>query len=332
MNPTFESIPIIDLKRLEHESPEALGHDLEKICHEIGFFYVVGHQVSEGLQKKLDSLARQFFALPLEQKMAIRMERAPRAWRGFFPVGQELTSGVADLKEGIYFGNELSSDHPLVARGTPMHGANLFPDIPGFKDTVLSYMEAVAQLGHQVMELLSLSLDLDREYFAKNYTKDPLLLFRIFHYPPDPNPNPVQWGVGEHTDYGLLTLLRQDTVGGLEVKSKGRWLKAPPVKNSFVCNIGDMLEKMTGGYYLSTPHRVRNISGQNRYSFPLFFDPHFESVIRPIRPPLRSDPSGRWDHTDVHLFQGTYGQYLLSKVGKVFPNLLTNTIGTMSNP
>ena len=90
-------------------------------------------------------------------------------------------------------------------------------------------------------------------------------------------------GVGEHTDYGLLTILRQDMSGGLEVKTKSGWVAAPPIPNSFVCNIGDMLDRMTGGRYLSTPHRVRNLAGHNRLSFPFFFDPNFSAEVRPIK-------------------------------------------------
>lgn len=129
--------------------------------------------------------------------------------------------------------------------------------------------------------------------------------------------------MGEHTDYGVLTILKQDDCGGLQVKTGSGWIEAPPLADSFVCNIGDMLDRMTGGLYLSTPHRVRNISGKSRYSFPLFFDPNFNSVVSPIfkeKPPI-DNQLNRWDQTSVHLLSGTYGDYLLGKVAKVFPEL-----------
>jgi isopenicillin N synthase-like dioxygenase len=173
------------------------------------------------------------------------------------------------------------------------------------------------------MEILGLSLGLSEDYFQKHYTQDPLILFRIFHYPPDPAPQTSEsWGVGEHTDYGLLTILKQDNCGGLQVKSQARWVEAPPVPQSFVCNIGDMLDRMTGGLYRSTPHRVRNVSGRNRYSYPLFFDPGFDTEVKAL--PLArqaDDKNERWDKASVHAFQGTYGDYVLSKVSKVFPDL-----------
>jgi isopenicillin N synthase-like dioxygenase len=131
--------------------------------------------------------------------------------------------------------------------------------------------------------------------------------------------------VGEHTDYGVLTILRQDEVGGLQVKSRGRWIAAPPVPGSFVCNIGDMLDRMTRGLYRSTPHRVLNASGRGRLSFPFFFDPGFDARIEPLdlrgAPPPPDDREERWDRASVHDFQGTYGDYILGKVSKVFPEL-----------
>lgn len=114
------------------------------------------------------------------------MKKSARAWRGYFPVGGELTSGRPDLKEGLYFGAELGEDHPLVRSRTPMHGANLFPNnIPLFRETVLEYMAAMTRLGHALMEGIALSLGLKDVYFAERYTSDPLVLFRVFNYPPD---------------------------------------------------------------------------------------------------------------------------------------------------
>src|SRR5690606_21542799 len=136
----------------------------------------------------------------------------------------------------------------------------------------------------------------------------------------------VQWGVGEHTDYGLLTILLQDQIGGLQVRTPDGWVDAAPVPGTFICNIGDMLERMTGGWYRSTAHRVvRNTSGQDRLSFPLFFDPNYFAQVHPIDGlpdvPEADDSASRWDKANVHAFHGIYGDYLLSKVAKVFPQL-----------
>ncbi len=217
-------------------------------------------------------------------------------------------------------------DHALVRARTPMHGRNLFPpQIPLFRETVLDYMAAMTALGHRLMEGIALSLGLEAFYFADRYTKDPLILFRIFHYPRDTRPaeNKPRWGVGEHTDYGVLTILKQDDTGGLQVKSRSRWIAAPPVAGTFLCNIGDMLDRMTGGRYRSTPHRVSSPTKSDRLSFPFFFDPNFNAEVRPIElgGVVRDDKHERWDRQSVHEFSGTYGEYLLGKVSKVFPEL-----------
>ena len=328
-DPTSE-LPIIDVAALVDDAgdQEAVAAAMGQACRENGFFYVIGHGVDENLNQRLDELSRAFFAQDLETKLEIRMALAGKAWRGYFPVGDELTSGRPDVKEGLYFGSELSEDDPRVREGLPLHGPNLFPaGIAGFGDTILEYMAALTGLGHALMRGMALSLGLESGYFQERYMADPLTLFRIFHYPPVTRKPEAeeQWGVGEHTDYGVLTILKQDDVGGLQIKARSRWIDAPPVPNSYVCNIGDMLDRLTRGLYRSTPHRVQNVSGRSRLSFPFFFDPGFDAHVEAIDPSGVSlpedDKDERWDHASVHDFEGTYGDYILGKVSKVFPEL-----------
>jgi isopenicillin N synthase-like dioxygenase len=324
------SIPLVDVAPLVlgSERRAEVARQLGEACREWGFFYMVGHGVDERLCARLAELGRRFFAMSTAEKMRIGMARGGRAWRGYFPVGDELTSGKPDRKEGLYFGAELPPDHPQVAAGTPLFGANLFPEIAGFRETVLEYMAALEQLGHHLMAALALSLGLDASYFADRYTGQPLVLFRIFNYPYSPERRTGRdehWGVGEHTDYGVLTILRQDDTGGLQVKSRGRWIDAPPIAGSFLCNIGDMLDRMTRGIYRSTPHRVLNTAERDRLSFPFFFDPNFQAEVRPIDElsahAIEDDSHQRWDRANIHEIGGTYGDYLLGKVSKVFPQL-----------
>jgi len=324
------SLPVIDIGPLVRDgaATNAVAEQVRVACHDYGFFYVVGHGIDEDLGVSLEALNREFFALPLAEKMKISMRSGGRAWRGYFAMGDELTSGRPDRKEGLYFGAELPPDHPDVLAKHPFHGANLFPAITGFRETVLRYIATMTQLGHCLMRGVSLGLGLEADYFARHYTQDPLVLFRVFNYPHDFGHDPGEtWGVGEHTDYGILTILRQDNVGGLQVRSQGRWIDAPPIPDSFVCNIGDMLERMTGGRFRSTPHRVLNCSSRSRLSFPFFFDPNFHAQVRPINPSttISNDAQQRWDGASVHAWQGTYGEYLLSKVAKVFPELGRDT-------
>lgn len=321
-----QSVPVIDVGALTGGAGDrrAVARAIERACREYGFFYAVGHGVDAGLQARLEALAKRFFAEPEAAKRAIAMERGGRAWRGWFPVGAELTSGRPDWKEGLYFGAELDASDPRVRAGTPLHGANLFPALDGFRETVLDWMASMTRLGHALMGGIALSLDLPESWFAERYLADPVVLFRIFHYPElPPSDGEPLWSVGEHTDYGVLTILLQDDAGGLEVKVGDRWIGAPPIPGSFVCNLGDMLDRMTGGRYRSTPHRVRNAARRSRYSFPFFFDPSWDAEVRPIPgcPPPRDDAGDRWDRASVHAFDGRYGDYLLAKVSNVFPAL-----------
>ncbi|GIJ47508.1 iron/ascorbate oxidoreductase [Virgisporangium aliadipatigenens] len=316
----MRTLPIVDLADPAH--PDRIA----EACRESGFFYVTGHGVPEALLRDLDAAAREFFALPDTVKAEIAMERGGRAWRGWFPVGGELTSGRPDLKEGVYFGSELPPDDARVLAGLPLHGPNLFPArVPALRTTVLEYLERLTDVAQAVLRGVARSLDLPADYFSAGYTADPTILFRIFHYPPAP-PQEDGWGVGEHTDYGLLTLLAQDDNGGLEVRTADGWIAAPPVRGTFVCNIGDMLDRLTGGWYRSTPHRVRNTSGNERLSFPFFFDPDFAMEVPPLPDSARgSDGEQRWDGQDLRAFDGTYGDYLVGKVSKVFPQLASGT-------
>jgi isopenicillin N synthase-like dioxygenase len=322
----MDRLPVVDVSTLVGRPGPAVGEvaaQIERAGRDNGFFYVVGHEVPAGLLDRLDRLSREFFRLPEADKMEIAMRHGGTAWRGFFPVGAELTSGRPDRKEGLYFGVELGEDDPRVRAGVPLHGRNLFPrQVPELRATVLEYIDALTVAAQAVLRGIAVSLGLDADYFAHGYTAEPTVLFRIFHYPPSPAGSD-DWGVGEHTDYGLLTLLAQDENGGLQVRSGGGWIDAPPVPGAFVCNIGDMLDRLTGGWYRSTPHRVRNVSGRERLSFPFFFDPDFTAEVPPLpsRPNRDPDDVPRWDGRDLRAFTGTYGQYLIDKVSHVFPEL-----------
>jgi isopenicillin N synthase-like dioxygenase len=322
----FSRVPVIDVAPLVNHTAERAkaAEQIGTACRECGFFYIAGHGVDESLCRQLEALSRRFFDQSEAEKMRIAMSRGGGAWRGYFPVGGELTSGKPDRKEGLYFGAELAADHPAVLAGKPLHGPNLFPEIPGFRETVLRYIDSLTQLGRALMSGILFGLGLDQNYLPELSIANPLILFRIFNYPPATEDGDMPWGVGEHTDYGLLTILRQDDTGGLQVKSRSGWVEAPPIPGTFICNIGDMLDRLTRGIYRSTPHRVINTSKRNRLSFPFFFDPNFDARIPPIQDLEHGAPDDfreRWDQASVHQFSGTYGDYLLNKVSKVFPEL-----------
>lgn len=329
------NLPVIDMAPLlagtDPAAQTAVARAIDAACRAHGFFYVTGHGIADAAFAAVDRAARATFALPEADKAAIAMAHGGRAWRGWFPLHGELTSGRPDGKEGLYFGEELGPEDPRVAAGWPLHGANLWPAaVPALRPAVLGYMDAATSAAHALAGGVALALGLPFDYFASRYTARPTLLFRIFRYPPDAGDG--SFGVGEHTDYGFLTLLAQDSNGGLEVRTPSGWIDAPSLPGTLVVNIGDMLDRLTGGLYRSTPHRVVNRSGNERLSWPLFFDPAFDAQVEPL-PGIAVDAQGvaldrshRWDGSSVHQPIGSYGDYLLGKVGKVFPDLATTAL------
>ena len=318
------ALPVIDVAPLLAAGGDtaSVAGEIDVACREVGFFRITGHGVAPAQLAELDGLARAFFARPDEEKAAIAMERGGRAWRGWFPLDGELTAGVPDHKEGIYFGTELGPGHPAVRAGRALHGRNQFPAHPvGLGPAVLGWIDTMTRLGTALLRAIAEGLGLHPDWFERSVTADPTVLFRIFRYPPG---MPHGWGVAEHTDYGLLTILATDDRDGLQVRGPDGWLDVPADPGVFVVNLGDMLERMTQGRYRSTPHRVRNRSDGERLSFPCFIDPSWDAVcpVLPLdgRPPA-ADPRRRWDGADVRGWDGTYGDYLTAKVSRVFPAL-----------
>ncbi len=339
----MSQVPIVDVSALvdpgaDPAAVEACARAIDAACRDVGFFLIVGHAIAPGSLDRLEALARQFFARPDADKAAVAMERGGTAWRGWFAEGAELTSGRPDHKEGIYFGSELTADDPRVRAGVPLHGANLFPAEPaGLRGAVLTWIDEMTTLGQDVLRGVSLGLGLPADWITTHLTADPTVLFRIFRYPAVADV-PRGWGVAEHTDYGLITLLAHDGTSGLQVRPRGTddWLDVPADRDAIVVNLGDMLEAMTLGRYRSTPHRVRPPAPDEapeggRLSFPFFLDPGFDVPIAPIplpeTGPATDAPPTRWDGLDLAEVSGTYGDYLTAKVARVFPALARQTSG-----
>jgi isopenicillin N synthase-like dioxygenase len=311
------TLPIIDLTAGD------AAVQLNKACRDVGFFALVLSDDLDARRQELIALATGFFALPDDIKEQVSMERGGPAWRGWFPLGGELTSGIPDLKEGYYFGEELAPDQ------RPMHGANLWPDRPaGLAQAVSNWMDEMQSLGQQVLSLMAEGLGLAPDLFATTLTGRPTPLFRIFRYPPQPSDDESNWGVREHSDYGLLTLLATDGTPGLEINVNGDWIAAPADSKLLICNLGDMLDRLTGGRYRSTPHRVRNHAGQDRYTMPFFLDPGWDASIAPLELNdgwvVPQDANDRWDRANVRDLGGTYGDWITAKVAKVFPVLASD--------
>lgn len=328
------SVPYIDIGPLL--DPKASLKDLLPISETLiqsfrglGFARIEGHGIPSSKIQSLLSSAKAFFQLSFEEKTQIHMQHAGQRWRGFAPLGMELTAGKEDQKEALYFGREAT--HSSI----PMHGPNQWPQRPTeLRHQVMDYMEQMEKLGSALMKGFALGLGLDPNYFKQCFN-EPLILFRVFNYPAHKKGEHL-WGVGEHTDMGFLTILYQDQSGGLQAKTlEGEWIDIPPDSNQFVINIGDMLEYWTHGIVRATPHRVRNLGQGDRLSLPFFFDPSWKAPLSRIPRSLihkNLSPlphlSERWDGLNLNSLPQdmSYGDYVWNKVRRVFPNLLKSSL------
>lgn len=279
-----QAVPVIDVGRLYDGSELeriAVARSLGLACRETGFFYVAGHAIDGALMQAAFAAARAFFALPAAEKERISIHRSPHN-RGYVPFGGESLDPTkpVDLKEAFNIGLDLAPDDREVKAGAAFRGVNLWPDLPGFERTMLAYYRAAWDLGRLLHQAFAIDLGLAPGFFEDKLDR-PMATLRVLHYPPMPAKREQgQLGAGEHTDYGNITLLATDDVGGLEVRTRsGDWVKAPPIAGTFVCNIGDCLMRWSNDTYVSTPHRVVNREGRERYSIAFFLDPNPEAVV-----------------------------------------------------
>ena len=279
---SFTSVPIVDISGLrsaDRAERARVADEIGKAARDVGFLYVSGSGIDESLFDQMLAATKEFFALPVEEKMHSYIGLS-RCHRGYVPVGEEgVESGTPDLKEAFDTALDLPADDPDYLAGNPMLGPNTWPELPGFAEAVTAYYAAVLEVGQRLLWAFAVALGEDPDVFARHATKTPSQL-RLVHYPYNPGAEDVL-GIGAHTDYECFTLLKP-TAPGLEVlNGAGEWIDVPPVDGTFVVNIGDMLELWTNGAFVATSHRVRKVV-EERYSFPLFFNVDYDTEVKPL--------------------------------------------------
>ena len=295
---SFTSIPVVDVSGLrspDRAQRERVAAEIGAAARDVGFLYISGSGIGDALFDRMLAATKQFFALPVEQKMRSYIGMS-RCHRGYVPVGEEgVETGTPDIKEAFDTALDLPADDPDYLAGNPMLGPNTWPDLPGFAEAVSDYYDAVLEVGHRLLWAFAVALGEDPDVFSRHATKTPSQL-RLVHYPYNPEAADAL-GIGAHTDYECFTLLKP-TAPGLEVlNGAGQWIDVPPIPGTFVVNIGDMLELWTNGAFVATSHRVRKVV-EERYSFPLFFNVDYDTEVKPLpqfmshdgkeRPPLRA--------------------------------------------
>ncbi|GAM21955.1 hypothetical protein SAMD00019534_051300, partial [Acytostelium subglobosum LB1] len=284
------TIPILDFREYyKQETRQCFLDRLREVLINVGFFYLVGHGCSPQICDDVINIARKFFDLPSSSKMRMHMDNS-RHFRGYVGLGEEITNYKKDNREQIYFSSELEVPKDYVhGESEPflgIIGPNQWPlesEVPGFKEKVLRYQSECNRISQELMSAIAGSLDLDPDYFRSTFEHNPCKDMVMARYPTVTHHN-NEFGVGPHKDYGYLTLLLQDNVGGLQVQAQnGEWIDATPIPGSFVINIGQSFERMTQQVYVATTHRVlNNTSGRDRISTPFFLCPSLMSKIEVI--------------------------------------------------
>lgn len=302
-------IPVIDISPLrDGTGAEAVAEALHKASQGLGFIYITGHGIPEDRIEAARRAAYAFFHASPERKQSVLVSSSHRGW--LKPGGAKMKDDAkADLKESFIWGWQ--PDDGNVADDHPLRGDNQWPGfVPELQDAAMAYFDAAHDVAYHLMRGFALGLSLPEDFFLRS-TDRPLSRASFVYYPAQPaDMGADQFGVGPHTDFGVLTVLCQDDVGGLQVQTvDGDWVQAPPIPGSLIVNVADLLSRWTAGAYKSTPHRVVNSSGRERMSLVLAYDPNPDTVIdaREVFGP------------DVEAEEPiTCGDYLLWRFGKAF--------------
>jgi isopenicillin N synthase-like dioxygenase len=322
----LEHIPVLDLGDYLAGKPgalEKLGAQLRHAQENIGFFYIANHGVPQAVIDRMNAATAAFHALPMERKLAVKIDEDQT---GYIPMGGSVLNSdlkrnnKPDQSEAFWVRRE---HDPSFFVGRPkrrFEAPNKWPaGLPEFREAALAYAGAMEKLGRSMLPIYAVALDLPADYFASKFIDNDIPM-RLGHYPPSQAGDADQFGLAPHTDAGFCTLLPQSDVPGLEIKTQsGVWVPAPVRPGEIIVNGGDCLVRFTNGRFLSTPHRVTSGLPRDRISIPVFFNPSFDAVLKPVptcvgpdRPP-RFKPMTYHDYVIWYLAQNYPHQAEASK-------------------
>ena len=278
-------IPKLDISEIENkEFSRSLLQDFFSAYNKYGFGYIINHGIEKTLIEQLFQVSKQFHSQPLSEKMRVALDHNHRGYIAI-NTSTDVNSKLADVKkpnqsESFMMMREDKSELPDVY----LSGPNQWPKLENFKEVLEKYTCNMTKLGRNLMRLALLSSGV-KDLSVMQSLDTPTIWLRLLHYPPISKNSPSDlYGSAPHTDFGCLTILAQDEIGGLQVQTReGEWIDVPKLEGSFVVNVGDMLSRYTNGLLRSTPHRVINKSEKERFSCPFFFDPHTNAVVQPLK-------------------------------------------------
>ena len=306
-------VPVIDLAAYRAGEPGALEHtarELGEASESLGFYFIGNHGVAQSLVERVFAQTERFHALPLERKLSVRVTETIV---GYLPQGGQTQRTSAygksihpDTSSSYYIRQEWPDDHPDVVAGKPWIFRNRWIEgLPGFRQTMLDYYEAMSALVFRILRLQSVALGLGPDFLPNHEAfKPPVYNLRLLHYPPREQTLEGQFGIGPHTDYGYLTILAQQRVPGLEILTQeGDWIEAPAREGHFLVNNADLCRFWTNERFRSAPHRVINKTGQRRHSIPFFTATRSDVVLECL--PSCTGPGNPPKHAPI-----SYGEYI----------------------
>jgi isopenicillin N synthase-like dioxygenase len=286
----FAEAPVVDIGPLvandTRRIPDVVA-DIAAACEQVGFMYVKNHGIENSVLGRMLGAAKAFFALPPDEKMEVAIANSPQ-FRGYLPLeytGEEGPSGK-NLQEAFVVMHERPLDDKAL-----LYGPNQWPaQVPDLRPAMERYFSSMEALAFKMLPGFAAAMGLPADFFEKDF-EQPMMILKPNHYPPQEITDETEMiGVGGHCDGGGFTILWQDNEGGLEIKNKsGEWVGVPPIEDTFVINIGNMLQRWTNGRFSSTEHRVINRNGNDRYSIAFFADPNYFTSVGAVIDKTKDD-------------------------------------------
>jgi isopenicillin N synthase-like dioxygenase len=282
------AIPVIDVAPALRDAGvglEGVAAQLREASERVGFFYVAGHGVPRPLVDDAFAASREFHALPLEDKLALKLNQNNI---GYLPVNESIQRASTvhkatrpNFNESFFISHDRPGDHPDVVAGTPLRGANQWPaGHERMRASMVRYFRAMEALGERLLPVLARSLDMPADFFAPSFADEAHINLRFLHYPPQETDDPEQFGQGPHTDNSFITFLAREDTPGLAVRlPSGEWLSPPLIDGTFLVNLGNVMKRWSNDRFRSTPHGVVNDSGRDRYSIAFFYSPNVRARI-----------------------------------------------------
>jgi len=298
-------LPLIDLAPWysgDQHDRHALCRRINRVCHEVGFFYLVNHGIPAGVSETYLQTIRAFFALPLATRQAID-KRHSAQFRGWEQLGTELTNNEVDYREQIDIGVERAAITDPNPYYMALIGPNQWPPesaLPGFRASVNDYFTRLSAVARELLQIMSLALGLKQNHIERVFGDNPSPYLKLIRYP---RTQTGGQGVGVHKDSGFLTLLLQDENPGLEAQANDNsWYRVDPLAGSLVVNTGELLQLVTQNYFIATPHRVVNHAENDRYSSAFFYSPDLNTMLEPL--PIDAEFIQRVTRSERHRDEG----------------------------